>query len=73
MVLNKVMQRYKINEVVNKFLLAGNKFVPEMHLRQPVEHLQKTKKEYKNLAGDSWYIYQNELDKAYFQCVLWRF
>ena len=53
MVLNKVMQRYKINEVVNKFLLAGNKFVPEMHLRQPVEHLQKAKKEYKNLAGDS--------------------
>ena len=73
MVLNKVMQRYKINEVVNKFLLAGDKSVPEMHLRQPVEHLQKTKKEYKNLAGDSWYIYQNELDKAYFQCVLWRF
>ena len=53
MVLNKVMQRYKINEVLNKFLLAGGKFVPEMHLRKPVEYLQKTKKEYKNLAGDS--------------------
>ena len=24
-----------MNEVVNKFLLAGNEFMPEMHLRQP--------------------------------------
>ena len=23
-----------MNEIVNKFLLAGNKFMPEMHLRQ---------------------------------------
>ena len=27
---------YKMNEVVNKFLLAGDKFMPEMHLKQPV-------------------------------------
>ena len=26
---------YKLNEIVNKFLLAGDKFMPEMHLRQP--------------------------------------
>ena len=26
---------YKINEIVNKFLLAGDKFLPEMHLKQP--------------------------------------
>ena len=25
---------YKMNEVVNKFLLAGDKFMPKMHLRQ---------------------------------------
>ena len=25
---------YKINETVNKFLLAGDKFKPEMHLKQ---------------------------------------
>ena len=25
----------KINEIVNKFLLAGDKFMPEMHLKQP--------------------------------------
>ena len=24
-----------MNETVNKFLLARNKFIPEMHLRQP--------------------------------------
>ena len=23
-----------MNEIVNKFLLAGDKFIPEMHLRQ---------------------------------------
>ena len=25
---------YKLNEVINKFLLAGDKFMPEMHLKQ---------------------------------------
>ena len=25
----------KLNETVNKFLLAGDKFMPEMHLKQP--------------------------------------
>ena len=25
----------KMNNVINKFLLAGEKFMPEMHLRQP--------------------------------------
>ena len=25
----------KINEIVNKFLLAGDKFWPEIHLKQP--------------------------------------
>ena len=24
-----------MNEVINKFLLTGDKFIPEMHLRQP--------------------------------------
>ena len=24
-----------MNEIVNKFLLAGDKFIPEMHLKQP--------------------------------------
>ena len=25
----------KMNETINKFLLPGNKFMPEMHLKQP--------------------------------------
>ena len=32
--INQVNTRYKMNEIVNKFLLAGYKFMPEMHLRQ---------------------------------------
>ena len=26
-----------MNNVFNKFLLAGDKFMPEMHLRQPLD------------------------------------
>ena len=26
--------KYKMNEIVNKFLLTGDKFIPETHLRQ---------------------------------------
>ena len=44
-----------MNEIVNKFLLAGDKFMSEMHLKQPeflialVVHLLKIKKELKSL------------------------
>ena len=64
-----------MNETVNTFLLAGDKFMPEMHLRQPgftcsacgpftkkKERIQKFKE-----TGDSQYIHQNELDKGCFQ------
>ena len=39
-----------MNETVNKFLVVGDIFIPEMHLKQPefacsVNHLLKTKKE----------------------------
>ena len=44
-----------MNEISDKFLLAGDKLIPEMHLRRPgftntvhVCHLQKRKKEHKN-------------------------
>ena len=47
---------YKLNEIVNKFLLAGDKFMSEMHLKQNpdllivlVDRLLKTTKEFKNL------------------------
>ena len=59
-----------MNEIVNKFLLAGDKFMPEMHLLQPQfvysacgpftknkERIQKFKE-----TGDTSYIYKNELD-----------
>ena len=64
-----------MNEIVNKFLLAGDKFMSEMHLKQPgftysacgpftknKERIQKFKE-----TGDTSYIYKNELDKACFQ------
>ena len=66
---------YKMNEIVNKFLLAGDKFIPEMHLKQPeftymlVDSLLKTTKKNQKFkeTGDTSYIYKNELDKASFQ------
>ena len=30
-----MLNRININEIVNNFLLAGDKFMPEMHLKQP--------------------------------------
>ena len=41
-----------MNEMINTFLLAEDKFLPEIHLRESrlvlVGHLLKTKNEYKN-------------------------
>ena len=64
-----------MNNVINKFLFAGDKFMPEMHLRQPqfvysaccpfTRHKERIKK-FKQ-TGDTRYIYRNELDKACFQ------
>ena len=64
-----------MNKVINTFLLAGDKFMPEMHLRQPRfvysacgpfnRHKERIK-EFKR-TGDTRYIYRNELDKACFQ------
>ena len=64
-----------MNNIINKFLLAGDKFMPEMHLKQRgftysacgpftknKERIQKFKQ-----TGDSRYIYKNVLDKASFQ------
>ena len=64
-----------MNNTINKFLLAGDKFMPEMHLRQPgftysaccpfMKHKERIKKF--EQTGDTQYIYRNELDKACFQ------
>ena len=60
--------------VINKFLLAGDKFMPEMQLRQPqftysacgpfTKHKQGTQK-FKE-TGDTNYIYKRESDKVCF-------
>ena len=63
-----------MNNLINKFLLAGDKFMPEIHLRQPQftysacgpftrheERIEKFKE-----TGDTNYVYKNELDNACF-------
>ena len=62
-----------MNEIVNKFLLAGEKFMPEMHLKPPgftysaCESFTKNKERiWKFKEKDTKYIYKNELDKACF-------
>ena len=63
-----------MNEIVSKFLLAGAKFMPEMHLRQTglthsaYEPFTKNKERIQKFKEtDSQYIYQNKLDKGCFQ------
>ena len=64
-----------MNEIINKFLLCGDKFIPEMYLKQlgftysacgpftkNKERIQKFKE-----TGDTNYISKNELDKTCFQ------
>ena len=59
-----------MNEIVNNFLLAGDKFMPEMHLKQPGFNysacgpLTKNKKRIQKFkeTGDTSYIYKNDLD-----------
>ena len=64
-----------MNKIVNKFLLAGDNLMSEIHLKQPgctysacrpftknKERIQKFKE-----TGDASYIYKSELDKACFQ------
>ena len=64
-----------MNNVINTFLLVGDKYMPEMHLRQPrfvysacgsFTRRKERIKEFKR-TGDTRYIYRNELDTACFQ------
>ena len=69
---NKIIS---MNNIINKFLLAGDKFMPEMHLRQPqfvysacgpfTRHKERIK-EFKR-TGHTRLLYRNELDKACFK------
>ena len=64
-----------MNEIVNKFLLEVDKFMPEMHLKQPgftyntCRPFTKNKERIKKFKEtvDTNYIYENQLDKASFQ------
>ena len=58
-------QRINMNEIVNKFLLAEDKFMPEMHLKQPgvtystCGHFTKNKERIKKFkeAGETSKLY----------------
>ena len=64
-----------MNNIINKFLLVGNKFMPEMHLTQSqfvysacglfTRHKERIK-EFRR-TGDTRLLYRNELDKACFK------
>ena len=53
-----------MNEIVNKFLLTGDKFIPQMHLRQPGYTYTAWGPFTKNKETIRKYIYHNKLDKA---------
>ena len=63
-----------MNKIINKFLLTGDKFMPELYLIQPVltfsacgpvtkyrKRIQKFRE-----TGNLEHLYKNELDKACF-------
>ena len=64
-----------MNEIINSFLLAGDTFIPEMHLKQPGFNYSacgpftKNKKRIEKFmqTGNTDFIYKNELDKSCFQ------
>ena len=68
-------QWIKMNEIVNTFLLIGDKFMPDMPLKQPgftystcgpfTKNKQRIEKFMQ--TGNTNFIYKNELDKACFQ------
>ena len=64
-----------MNQIVNKYLLAGDTFMPEMHLRQhgftysacgPFSRNKQRIQKFMETVNTN-YIYRNELDKACFQ------
>ena len=66
---------YKLNEIVDKYLVAGDTFMPEMHLKQPgftysaCGSFSKNKERIEKLmqTGNTDFIYRNELDEVGFQ------
>ena len=64
-----------MNEIVNSFLLAGDRFMPEMHLKQSgftysaCDPFTKNKERIEKFmqTRNTNFIFKNELDKACFQ------
>ena len=64
-----------MNEIVNRFLLAGDKFMPKMHLKQPgftysaCGPFTKNKEWMEKFmqTGNTNFLYKNLFDKACFQ------
>ena len=64
-----------MNEIVNKVLLTGDKFMAEIHLKQrgftdsAYDPFTKNKEKIQKFmqTGNTNYIYKNDLDKACFQ------
>ena len=64
-----------MNEIANKFLLVGDKFIPEIHLKEldftysACGSLIKNKERIEKFmqTGKTDFIYKNKLDKACFQ------
>ena len=64
-----------MNEIVNKFFLEGDTFMPEMHLKQPrftysaSDPFTKNKERIEKImqTGNTDYICKNDLDRACFQ------
>ena len=64
-----------MNEIINKILLTGDKFMPEMHLREPrftysaCGPFTKNKERVRKFmpTGNTDFIYKNDLNKACFQ------
>ena len=65
----------KMNEIVKKLLLMGDKFMPGMHLKQlgfiysACGPFTKNKQRIEKFlqTGNTDFIYKNDLDKAWFQ------
>ena len=66
-----------MNEIVNKFLHVGDKFMPEMHFKQPGFTYSACGPFTKNKEGIGKFMqtgninltYKNELDKAFFNMI----
>ena len=64
-----------MNDILNTFLLAGDKFIPEMHLKQPgftysacdpfTQNKEKIEKFMQ--TGNTDFTYKNELKRVCFQ------